>query len=811
MRDWSNPSLSVRLLLTFSLLVILVLGAAQWLLREGLPGTRFVGVRRTLERQAVERVDRIAARKSAQLVALLRAEGLSLTRLARDTSLQQLSVSQASDERQHALDQLVRVWARDDAPFDRLVLLDRLERRVVSSSSGPTSVADTAATLLMGPAPTGCWFVAGATTVEGVRLWCSEEVPSGTPGARFLVAASASLPQLEAYLTHPSQWLGHGAAVELLSVPGGLRRAAVMPDRIVVNTAATGPRGVALRTLNREQDSWMLRASLSRAEMLPVLTALDRWTFGLDVMALGIALLATALLARRLALPLVRLRAAADAFAGGDLAVRSGVSGGGEVGSLGRAFDAMAERLESQVVEIAVAQRELSMMAKTDRLTGVGNRRYFDDNLEHEFALASRYNIPVSVLLCDVDHFKKINDVHGHPVGDEVLVGIAERIRQRVRDTDSLARWGGEEFAVLAPCTSAVGAASLAEQLRSAVEGEDFPGVGRVTISIGVAELRLPETTADWLDRVDELLYLAKSRGRNRVQCEPDSSAHNQTFALEFNARFLTGDHDTDCEHEELFVLARAMLDAASQPEPTLARTNGGFWDEDPPTVIATPKGGKFTYIGGQLMGDNHPRSRRVQHLLECTDRLLSHLRLHFQAEEARLAKAGFSGIERHAKDHLSLLEALGHLREQALDGSLEMERLVDFVVRKLAIGHLVHGDIPAFAAIFSRRSSVPPSTSLAQILSQRADVVGDDATGVWGGSPPYMTPLGGMPAAPPSLRVGAHTVRPPRNSGTLRAAEARASSEFVAAERAPEGESGVLPKSETEDVVPRRRAEEPR
>ena len=168
--------------------------------------------------------------------------------------------------------------------------------------------------------------------------------------------------------------------------------------------------------------------------------------------------------------------------------------------------------------ELQAANRELQRLATTDSLTGVWNRHHFEEALTAEIRRVARYRKqPLSLMLFDLDHFKEINDTHGHPVGDQVLIALTRRIQDQVRAVDVLARWGGEEFMVLLPHTRGEDAVKLAEKLRQLVAGEPFPEVGQVTSSFGVAEYRPQETSAQWLKRVDDALYAAKAGGRNRV------------------------------------------------------------------------------------------------------------------------------------------------------------------------------------------------------------------------------------------------------------------------------------------------------
>jgi len=174
----------------------------------------------------------------------------------------------------------------------------------------------------------------------------------------------------------------------------------------------------------------------------------------------------------------------------------------------------------ADVTELELERRELLDQANLDPLTRVCNRRKLTDILEGETARSNRYGTPLSAMVLDIDHFKAINDTHGHDAGDVVLVELAARLSATLRQVDRLARFGGEEFVVVAPGIGVPDALELAERLRSRVAGEDFAAVGRVTVSIGVAGHRPGETAEALLKRADTALYRAKSGGRNKVEPE---------------------------------------------------------------------------------------------------------------------------------------------------------------------------------------------------------------------------------------------------------------------------------------------------
>ncbi len=173
--------------------------------------------------------------------------------------------------------------------------------------------------------------------------------------------------------------------------------------------------------------------------------------------------------------------------------------------------------LEQQKDQLEEANRKLGALALHDTLTGLGNRRAFEQRIVQEMNQARRYGTPLSLLLLDVDSFKAYNDSFGHPAGDEILRRLASIIRGQGRDTDFFARYGGEEFVVVLPLTDADGAMTLAERLRTAVENSEWPE-RQVTASIGAATLLVEMAGEEALvSAADQALYAAKTAGRNCV------------------------------------------------------------------------------------------------------------------------------------------------------------------------------------------------------------------------------------------------------------------------------------------------------
>lgn len=227
----------------------------------------------------------------------------------------------------------------------------------------------------------------------------------------------------------------------------------------------------------------------------------------------------------------------ADTLAAPPLTIEAG--GRNELHALASALNTMRERLRRSFEEnaalmrdlremnatlkdrIAERTRDLEALAHTDLLTGLFNRRKLDEALAEAAEQAGLSGAPLSLILGDVDNFKSVNDRHGHKVGDQVLVAFAALLRDAVRPTDILGRWGGEEFMLLCPDADLAAATTIAERLRQRVEATSLPEVGARTCSFGVATLAPGESTDSLVARADAALYRCKRNGRNRVEASP--------------------------------------------------------------------------------------------------------------------------------------------------------------------------------------------------------------------------------------------------------------------------------------------------
>jgi len=196
----------------------------------------------------------------------------------------------------------------------------------------------------------------------------------------------------------------------------------------------------------------------------------------------------------------------------------------------------MDKRLELQ--ELA---RELRFQATTDPLTGLYNRLKFDEALASEMSRAERYGTPLTLVLYDVDHFKQVNDVHGHQIGDSALIRLSQIVSLHIRSIDLLARWGGEEFVILIPGSDGEMARQAAEKLAAAIGQVVFDEAGTITCSFGIAQYADGDNAETLITRADSALYRAKQNGRNRVELAPIPDAATDNMASVASSRLRRG------------------------------------------------------------------------------------------------------------------------------------------------------------------------------------------------------------------------------------------------------------------------------
>ena len=175
---------------------------------------------------------------------------------------------------------------------------------------------------------------------------------------------------------------------------------------------------------------------------------------------------------------------------------------------------------KEQQIKIQEQNEILKSIAYFDNLTGAYNRNKFEEIFEYEVNRQKRYNSLLSLAILDIDHFKEFNDNYGHLIGDEILVMIANMVKDSIRKTDTFARWGGEEFVLIFPDTDANGAVLASNILRKKIQLLEHETAGNVTVSFGVSQYKEKDTLASLLKRCDDALYLAKEYGRNCVKSQ---------------------------------------------------------------------------------------------------------------------------------------------------------------------------------------------------------------------------------------------------------------------------------------------------
>ena len=321
-------------------------------------------------------------------------------------------------------------------------------------------------------------------------------------------------------------------------------------------------------------------------------------------------------------------------------------------------------------------EQQLRTLSETDPLTGLRNRRSFARVVVTERERALRYDHPVSLLMFDIDLFKVINDTYGHGAGDAVLVELARAVLACTRESDTLTRWGGEEFALLMPYATLATASEAAEKIRHAVEAHRFAQGLRVTISIGVGEWQIAEESIDMLlSRVDEVLYQAKHEGRNRIVRSSAAPvlagalpATGQLPRLIWRSRYATGDDEIDRQHKRLFDVARQLAAL-------------------PPKLAAPDDAGRIA-------------------ALTQVDRFLSEVQDHFAFEEGKLAALDWSGLAKHRAEHQRLLAcAFDQRRRLADDATPERAlQLIGCLMVDLVTNHMLRSDRDYVALLRERR-----------------------------------------------------------------------------------------------------------
>ncbi|MGB9811424.1 MAG: GGDEF domain-containing protein [Dictyoglomus turgidum] len=189
-----------------------------------------------------------------------------------------------------------------------------------------------------------------------------------------------------------------------------------------------------------------------------------------------------------------------------------------EIRSIAKEIEGITEKeMYKKNLDLSNLNRKLEELSIKDDLTGLYNRRKMDQELEKCLYIWERYNRPFSIIIIDIDDFKKINDTYGHLIGDMVLEKISKIIRENIRKSDIASRWGGEEFLILLPETNLQNATLVAEAFRRKIEEANFGIDEKITVSVGVANIENNESIDSLIQRADKNLYKAKESGKNKV------------------------------------------------------------------------------------------------------------------------------------------------------------------------------------------------------------------------------------------------------------------------------------------------------
>ncbi|WP_301102372.1 diguanylate cyclase [Propionivibrio sp.] len=333
------------------------------------------------------------------------------------------------------------------------------------------------------------------------------------------------------------------------------------------------------------------------------------------------------------------------------------------------------ERLQQSNQELQRTLVELDRLASTDKLTCAWNRRRLEETVLNEMERLRRYDHPLSLLIIDIDLFKLINDDHGHVAGDQVLAELATVVQATLRITDSLTRWGGDEFVVLSPNTTLSSMAMLAERLHKTIARTLFPAVKHLTVSIGVAECICGENWEQWFKRADAALYRAKACGRNQVQIAPETpqrvgigeNVSANFVQLAWHPAYECGLALIDTQHQRLFRDANDLLAAILSGRP----------------------------------------ANEVAALI---DALIRDVVQHFKDEEALITAAGYPDAAQHAAIHRRLVDSASVLIARFHSGTLPIGELFQYLANDLVARHMLGADREFFPYLDSRRQSATPT-----------------------------------------------------------------------------------------------------
>lgn len=314
-------------------------------------------------------------------------------------------------------------------------------------------------------------------------------------------------------------------------------------------------------------------------------------------------------------------------------------------------YDGLIYFTGRDITEKVNMEEQLKKSATTDGLTGLHNRNYLESIISEEMNRSDRYGESLCILLLDLDHFKSINDTWGHDAGDNVLKRTANIIQDNIRNSDIAVRIGGEEFLILLPKTAMEGAINVGEKIRTAVENNVHPVMGKQTVSMGIAERMSFETFRHWYKRADNALYKAKSAGRNLLSLSIKKDALKESIKrLNDYVGITSGNELIDQEHRQLKI---EILDLAAISDKTHSK----------------------------------------KELNDKINLLIESIYKHFENEINILKKIKYPDWKEHEENHDNLLQKTKNLQKITLKKN-DLDALLSFIIDEIILQHTVEEDV---------------------------------------------------------------------------------------------------------------------
>ncbi len=692
--------LRTQLVVIYGILMVVSLGLLGWIQQKGIPGTRLLGWERIFTEQSMSQIIRIADIKTSQLQSSLEANQRAFLVLAHNQETSELACSPQTPGNRKKLTDKVNEFLLNSG-FSTIRFVRATDAMILhSSQNGEAGTVFSRRHVLESTVLADQVGVNPLLDSDGELQLSLYFSLAGPPQCERIILVGEYSPKI--LFTHTlriGRELGNTGAIDIVDQQGKVMASSdpsILWDMQLpplYKLAGAGSEGFDVATLDFGQKvvcafrhiqlsseyGWGVIVRQSSLELEAPIQQGTRISIIMVFLAILIALFAAMIIARSLTGSLRHLVKVANRFSEGDYTQRTLIKKNGEIGEVALAFDNMATHLQKTMKELGSAKiaadeanlqlqetmHELEHLVDTDRLTGAWNRRYFDSMIERESRRADRYGLPLSLTIFDIDHFKLINDTHGHDCGDQILIEIVNRVREQIRGSDALIRWGGEEFVVISSSTTHSGATALAEKIRACIARTPFSTVGTVTISLGVVQYHPGEPRRELIQRADKLLYAAKRSGRNRVIASTRGGDGHEPFRLEWQKRFLCGDDIIDNEHQELFA--------------------------------------QINHLMSSLISGNE-----VEKSLAILPTLSTVLSKHYKDEERIMAQIEFSELEIHQAEHDRILQELSTVESRLRDGSLHPVDFVEFLIRKVAIGHLIAYDLLFFPILRRRKAALP-------------------------------------------------------------------------------------------------------